>query len=67
MSAAEFTSPLPTVIDELWERRAGLSPADSAARDEIVGAVDQIDAGTARVAFVDAATDQVIVDERAKR
>jgi 2,3,4,5-tetrahydropyridine-2,6-dicarboxylate N-succinyltransferase len=67
MSAAEFTAPLPTVIDELWERRAGLSPADSAARDEIVGAVDQIDAGTARVAFVDAATDQVIVDERAKR
>ena len=67
MSAAEFTSPLPAAIDELWERRADLSPADSAARDEIVAAVDQIDAGTARVAFVDAATDQVIVDERAKR
>jgi 2,3,4,5-tetrahydropyridine-2,6-dicarboxylate N-succinyltransferase len=67
MSAAEFTSPLPAAIDELWERRAGLSPADSAAKDEIVAAVDQIDAGTARVAFVDAVTDQVIVDERAKR
>lgn len=67
MSAAEFTSPLPATIDELWERRADLSPADSAAKDEIVAAVDQIDAGTARVAFVDAATDQVIVDERAKR
>jgi 2,3,4,5-tetrahydropyridine-2-carboxylate N-succinyltransferase len=67
MSSAEFTSPLPAAIDELWERRAGLSSADSAARDEIVAAVDQIDAGTARVAFVDAATGQVTVDERAKR
>jgi 2,3,4,5-tetrahydropyridine-2,6-dicarboxylate N-succinyltransferase len=67
MSGAEFTSPLPAAIDELWGRRADLSPADSAAKDKIVAAVDQIDAGTARVAFVDAATDQVVVDERAKR
>jgi 2,3,4,5-tetrahydropyridine-2-carboxylate N-succinyltransferase len=67
MSGAEFTSPLPAVIDELWERRAGLSPADSAAKDEIVAAVDQIDDGAARVAFVDAVTDRVVVDERAKR
>ena len=67
MSGAEFTSPLPEAIDELWERRADLSPADSAAKDEIVAAVDQIDAGAARVAFVDAATDRVVVDERAKR
>jgi 2,3,4,5-tetrahydropyridine-2-carboxylate N-succinyltransferase len=67
MSGAEFTSPLPEVIDELWERRADLSPADSAAKDEIVAAVDQIDDGAARVAFVDAATDRVVVDERAKR
>ena len=67
MSGAEFASPLPAAIDELWERRAGLSPADSAAKAEIVAAVDQIDAGTARVAFVDAATGKVVVDERAKR
>ena len=67
MSGADFRSPLSAVIDELWERRAELSPADSAAKAEIVAAVDQIDAGTARVAFVDAATDQVVVDERAKR
>ena len=60
-------SPLPAAIDELWERRDGLSPEDSAARTEIVAAVDQIDAGTARVAFVDAETDEVVVDERAKR
>ena len=64
---SELKSPLPAVIDELWERRAELSPEDAAARAEIVAAVDQIDMGTARVAFVDAETDQVVVDERAKR
>src|ERR1700722_19156679 len=64
---SELKSPLPAVIDELWERRAELSPQDTAARAEIVAAVDQIDAGTARVAFVDAETDEVVVDERAKR
>jgi 2,3,4,5-tetrahydropyridine-2,6-dicarboxylate N-succinyltransferase len=64
---SELKSPLPAVIDELWERRAELSPEDSAARAEVVAAVDQIDAGTARVAFVDAETDEVVVDERAKR
>jgi 2,3,4,5-tetrahydropyridine-2,6-dicarboxylate N-succinyltransferase len=64
---SELKSSLPAVIDELWERRAELSPEDSAARAEIVAAVDQVDAGTARVAFVDAETDEVVVDERAKR
>lgn len=61
------TSPLPAVIDELWERRAELTPADDEARIAVVGAVDAIDAGTARVARVDPASDEVIVDERAKR
>ena len=37
------------------------------ARAAVIGAVDAIDAGQARVAFVDPATDQVVVDERAKR
>jgi 2,3,4,5-tetrahydropyridine-2-carboxylate N-succinyltransferase len=60
-------SPLPEVIDELWERRSGLSPDDSGARAEVVAAVDEIDAGNARVACVDPETDEVIVDERAKR
>jgi 2,3,4,5-tetrahydropyridine-2-carboxylate N-succinyltransferase len=60
-------SPLPAVIDDLWERRSGLSPADTAARAEVVAAVDEIDAGNARVAFVDPATGEVVVDERAKR
>jgi 2,3,4,5-tetrahydropyridine-2,6-dicarboxylate N-succinyltransferase len=64
---SELKSPLPATVDELWDRRAELSPDDAAARAEIVAAVDQIDAGTARVAFVDAETDEVVVDERAKR
>ncbi|REE95965.1 2,3,4,5-tetrahydropyridine-2,6-dicarboxylate N-succinyltransferase [Thermomonospora umbrina] len=62
-----FTSPIPAVIDELWERRDGLTPDDGAARAAIVAAVDQIDTGLARVAQVDPATDEVLVDERAKR
>jgi 2,3,4,5-tetrahydropyridine-2-carboxylate N-succinyltransferase len=60
-------SPLPKVIDELWERRSGLSPDDAAARGEVVAAVDEIDAGNARVACVDPETGEVVVDERAKR
>ena len=67
MSNAVLQSPLPEVIDELWERRAELSPGDEQARAAVVGAVDAIDAGQARVAVVDPATDEVIVDERAKR
>jgi 2,3,4,5-tetrahydropyridine-2,6-dicarboxylate N-succinyltransferase len=60
-------SPLPEVIDDLWEQRSGLGPEDAAARAEVVAAVDEIDAGNARVALVDRATGEVVVDERAKR
>ena len=60
-------SPISAAIDELWERRAELSTEDTEARATIVAAVDQIDTGEARVAFVDKASDDVIVDERAKR
>jgi 2,3,4,5-tetrahydropyridine-2-carboxylate N-succinyltransferase len=67
LAMSELKSPLAAVIDELWERRGELGPADAAARAEVVAAVDQIDAGDARVAFVDAETDEVVVDERAKR
>jgi 2,3,4,5-tetrahydropyridine-2-carboxylate N-succinyltransferase len=67
MSEAAVSSILPEVIDELWERRTELSPADEQARAAVVGAVDAIDAGQARVAHIDPATDQVVVDERAKR
>jgi 2,3,4,5-tetrahydropyridine-2-carboxylate N-succinyltransferase len=62
-----FTSPISGTIDELWERRAELSPDDTDARAAIVAAVDQLDSGEARVALVDPATDEVVVDERAKR
>ena len=62
-----FTSPISGGIDELWERRAEIGPDDSEVRTTIVAAVDMIDSGSARVAFVDKATDQVVVDERAKR
>jgi len=57
-------SALPPVLDELWERRADLSPADEDARKLVVAAVDQLDAGEARVAAV--VGDEVVVDERAK-
>jgi 2,3,4,5-tetrahydropyridine-2-carboxylate N-succinyltransferase len=61
------TSPLPAAIDDLWEQRAELTPSDDKARELVVGAVDSIDAGEARVAWVDPDTDEVLVDERAKR
>ena len=60
-------SPLPPVLDELWQRRADLTPADGQARDVVVDAVDAIDAGAARVAWPDPAGDEIVVDERAKR
>ncbi|HEU5158059.1 MAG TPA: 2,3,4,5-tetrahydropyridine-2,6-dicarboxylate N-succinyltransferase [Streptosporangiaceae bacterium] len=62
-----FNSPISADIDELWERRAELGPDDAAARAAIVAAVDTIDSGESRVAFVDRSTDEVVVDERAKR
>ena len=64
---SDFKSPLPEAIDRLWERRAELTPQDAAARAEIVAAVDQVDAGTARAAFIDAETGEIVVDERVKR
>ncbi len=67
MSETVSVSSLPAVIDELWERRAELSPADAQAREAVVAAVDEIDAGRARVASIDPLTGEVVVDERAKR
>ncbi len=69
MSAArsKVESPLPAVIDELWDRRADLGPRDIRAQDVVVAAVDRIDTGECRVAWPDAGTDTVVVDERAKR
>ena len=59
-------SPISAVIDELWERRADLTPADLDARKHVTEAVDLLDVGQARVAAVDD-SGQVLVDERAKR
>jgi 2,3,4,5-tetrahydropyridine-2-carboxylate N-succinyltransferase len=60
-------SPLPDIIERLWERRSELGPEDSQARAEVVAAIDQIDTGEARAARVDAETGEIVVDERAKR
>jgi 2,3,4,5-tetrahydropyridine-2,6-dicarboxylate N-succinyltransferase len=65
--APPAASPLPDQIDKLWEERADLSPDHAAAASMITAAVDQIDAGQVRVAWIDPGTDAVVVDERAKR
>jgi len=65
--APPAASPLPDEIDRLWEDRAALTPDQTAAREVITAAVDLIDAGEVRVAWLDPDSDAVIVDERAKR
>ncbi|MBE1587563.1 2,3,4,5-tetrahydropyridine-2,6-dicarboxylate N-succinyltransferase [Nonomuraea angiospora] len=65
MSDVSTTSAISPVVDELWERRAELSPADAEARRLIVGAVDLLDRGEARAARLEGG--EVVVDERAKR
>jgi 2,3,4,5-tetrahydropyridine-2-carboxylate N-succinyltransferase len=65
--APPVSSPLPEQIDQLWEGRAQLTPDDPAARDTITSAVNLIDAGQVRVAWLDPDSDAVVVDERAKR
>src|SRR6266487_1157567 len=67
LSQARYSSPLPAQVDELWERRGELGTRDLTARSIVVSAVDALDSGAARVAFVDPATGGVVVDERAKR
>jgi 2,3,4,5-tetrahydropyridine-2-carboxylate N-succinyltransferase len=53
------------VIDELWDRRADLTPDDADARKLVVAAIEQLDTGEARVAQIE--NGEVVVDERAKR
>jgi 2,3,4,5-tetrahydropyridine-2-carboxylate N-succinyltransferase len=50
-------------IEELWERRDELSPADADAAALVEDAIELLDRGEARVAEVDPATDQVVVHE----
>jgi 2,3,4,5-tetrahydropyridine-2,6-dicarboxylate N-succinyltransferase len=64
---ASYISPVDSVIDDLWDRRNELTPADETARKAVTAAVDLLDSGYARAAFIDEATDEVVVDERAKR
>jgi 2,3,4,5-tetrahydropyridine-2-carboxylate N-succinyltransferase len=66
-AARAVVSDLPGDVDDLWERRAELTPADAVARDTIQAAVDMIDVGHARVAWVDPDSGEIVVDERAKR
>src|SRR6201985_2612277 len=66
-SPAAPASPLSSRIDGLWEFRSRLTPDDTSARAEVTTAIDQIDAGEARVAQVVPGRGEVVVDERAKR
>jgi 2,3,4,5-tetrahydropyridine-2,6-dicarboxylate N-succinyltransferase len=65
-TVAPAASVLPGIIDELWERRGDLTPADTAAARAVTAAVDLIDAGAARVASV-RPDGGIAVDERAQR
>jgi 2,3,4,5-tetrahydropyridine-2-carboxylate N-succinyltransferase len=54
-------------IEELWERRSELSPADTEAAGIVEEAIALLDSGQARVAEVDANTDEVVVHEWLKK
>ena len=54
-------------IEELWERRDELSPADTDAAALVEEAIELLDTGQARVAEVDPATDEVVVHEWLKK
>ncbi|GAA3202421.1 2,3,4,5-tetrahydropyridine-2,6-dicarboxylate N-succinyltransferase [Nonomuraea roseoviolacea subsp. carminata] len=65
MSDQSPPSPIAPAIDDLWERRAELSPRDTEARATVVNAIDLLDTGKARVAEL--SDGDVVVDERARR
>ncbi|MEV0195419.1 2,3,4,5-tetrahydropyridine-2,6-dicarboxylate N-succinyltransferase [Nonomuraea sp. NPDC050691] len=65
MSDQSTPSPIPPAVDDLWERRAELSPRDTEARATVVNAIDLLDTGKARVAEL--SDGEVVVDERARR
>jgi 2,3,4,5-tetrahydropyridine-2-carboxylate N-succinyltransferase len=50
-------------IEELWERRDELSPADTDAAKLVEESIELLDTGQARVAEVDPATDEVVVHQ----
>lgn len=57
---------LDPVLDQLWDRRAELTADDTDARALVYDALESLDSGAARVAYVDPVTDEVVVDQRAK-
>ncbi|WP_405554715.1 2,3,4,5-tetrahydropyridine-2,6-dicarboxylate N-succinyltransferase [Streptomyces canus] len=61
------TSPIPAAVDELWDHRGDLTTGDSEALRVVVEALDLLDSGRSRVAWVDPGSDEVVVDERARR
>jgi 2,3,4,5-tetrahydropyridine-2-carboxylate N-succinyltransferase len=64
---SQFPPALSAAIDELWGSRQELSPDDTQAREQVVAAVEALDAGEARVAWPDPVTGGVVVNEPAKR
>ncbi|WP_020667798.1 2,3,4,5-tetrahydropyridine-2,6-dicarboxylate N-succinyltransferase [Amycolatopsis nigrescens] len=61
------TSPIPPAIDELWQVRADLTAGDREALPIVSSALALLDCGGARVSWVDSGSDEVVVDERARR
>lgn len=59
--------PVPAEIDRLWDARADLTDTDEAVTRLVHDAVDLLDQGVARVAWVDAETDEVALCERSRR
>lgn len=51
---------LQATIEELWERRADIGPADTEARRAVDEAIDLLDRGEARIAEVDPSGDVVV-------
>jgi 2,3,4,5-tetrahydropyridine-2,6-dicarboxylate N-succinyltransferase len=58
---------LQSQIEELWGRAADLGPTDTDELAVVSTAIDLLDAGTARVAEIDPATDQVVVHQWLKQ
>jgi len=58
---------LQSQIEALWERSSELGPGDTDALATVTEAIDLLDTGVARVAEVDAGTDEVVVHQWLKQ
>jgi 2,3,4,5-tetrahydropyridine-2-carboxylate N-succinyltransferase len=54
-------------IEDLWQNRDSVGPGDAEARAVVHEAIDLLDSGQGRVAEIDPATDQVVVNEWLKQ